>query len=602
MENKYRYRKEKQKIPMNKLNLIKILFASIMCFLFLILPGIVDAQKPSQSLPSPKETIRQTQQEAALDDPLGRSTPQGTVLGFLKSVDKEDYERAIEYLDTKQPSKRAQQLAEELQDILNRGFSGYIPKLSHKPEGDLEDGLKSNRERIGSVKTSTGSYDIILERIQRNTDPPVWLFSSETLRQVPDIHREFQRDHLERYVPNYLKDTKLFHYPIWRWIAIAILVLFAWFFTWIIIVGYRFVYRLIFKGQRRKDIKQFKGPIRILSLALGFYIVSLMSHSLLAGLFFSRVSETLAIIGITWVCLYFVDPVIDRMMKRKHLSRSSGKIALARLSSKIIKVTIIVIGAIIIFYMANLNLTAVITGLGVGGIAVAFAAQKTLENLFGGVMIISDQPIRVGDFCKVGEFQGTVEDIGLRSTQLRTINRTVVSIPNGQLATMSLENYTVRDKYLFRHKVQLRYETSSDQLRFVIAHIKRILFEHPKIETATARTRFIGFRDSALELDVFAYVLEDEYENYLAVQEDLLLRFIDVVEKSGTTFAFPSQTTYFTRDSGLDRKKSDEVKEMVDSWRKQGQLPFPDFAPEDVAEFENKLEYPEPGSVTRKKQ
>lgn len=583
-------------------NLKKMLVTLAMCIALSMLSMIVYAQKPSVSSPLVNETAKPAQHEIALDDPLGRSTPQGTVLGFLKSVDKEDYERAIEYLDTKQPSKRAQQLAEELQDVLNRGFSGYIPKLSHKPEGDLEDGLKSNRDRIGTIKTSTGSHDIVLERIQRNADPPVWLFSADTLRQVPDIHREFQRDHLERYIPRHLKDAKLFNYPVWRWIAIAMLILFAWIFTWIIIVSHRFIYHLIFGRQRKKDIKQFRGPIRILSLALGFYIVSLMSYSLLAGLFFSRVSETLAIIGITWFCLYFVDPAIDRVMRRKHLSKSSGKIALARLSSKVIKAILIIIGATFIFYMANLNLTAVITGLGVGGIAVAFAAQKTLENLFGGVMIISDQPIRVGDFCKAGEFQGTVEDIGLRSTRFRTLGRTVVSIPNGQLATMSLENYTVRDKYLFRHKIQLRYETSADQLRYVIAQIKKLLIEHPKVETVTVRSRFIGFRDSALELDVFAYVLEAEYEDFLAVQEDLLLRFIDVVEKSGTTFAFPSQTTYFTRDSGLDRIKSDDVKEMVDSWRKEGKLPFPDFAPEDVAEFENKLEYPEPGSTTRKKQ
>jgi MscS family membrane protein len=289
-------------------------------------------------------------------------------------------------------------------------------------------------------------------------------------------------------------------------------------------------------------------------------------------------------------------------MKRRQLPKSSGKIALARLLNKTIKAIIIIIGATFIFYMANLNLTAVITGLGVGGIAIAFAAQKTLENLFGGVMIISDQPIRVGDFCRAGEFQGIVEDIGLRSTKLRTLNRTVVSVPNGQLAMMSLENFTVRDKILFRHKFQLRYETSADQLRFVIAGIRRMLYEHPKVETVTARVRFIGFRDSAVELEVFAYVLETEYECFLAVQEDLLLRSMDIVEKSGTTFAFPSQTTYFARDVGLDTEKSKDAMKKVSTWREQGELPFPDFMPEDISKLENKLEYPEPGSIFRKKQ
>jgi MscS family membrane protein len=582
---------------------IKKILATLAIFIALsISSGSAYGQKPSSSTPPSKEMIWPTQPEIALDDPLGRSTPQGTVLGFMRALEREDYLRAVEYLDTKQPPKRAQQLAEELQLILNRGFSWQVSKLSNKAEGDLEDGLKANREKIGVAKTSTGNYDIILERVQRGADPPVWLFSSETLRQLPEIHRDFQRDRIEDYVPNFLRDIKLFHYPIWRWIAIVMLVLFALLLTWVIIRGHRFIYRRFSKRQRKQDIKRLKGPLAVLSLSLSCYIASLLSYSLLTSLFFTRVSETLAIIGLTWLCLFIIDPLTERIWKSKELNGSSGKIALARLLSKTIKMVIVIIGAAFIFYLAGLNPTAVLTGLGVGGIAVAFAAQKTLENLFGGVMIISDQPIRVGDYCRAGDFQGTVEDIGLRSTRLRTLGRTVVSVPNGQLATMSLENFTERDKILFRHKLQLRYETSADQLRFVIGEIRRMLYEHPRVETVTARVRFTGFQDSALELDVFAYVLETDYTEFLAIQEDILLRLMDVVEKSGTTFAFPSQTTYFTRDNGLDKKKSEEARETVRAWRKQGALPFPDFMPDDVAEFENKLEYPEPESVFRKKQ
>jgi MscS family membrane protein len=262
---------------------------------------------------------------------------------------------------------------------------------------------------------------------------------------------------------------------------------------------------------------------------------------------------------------------------------------------------VIITGAIFIFYVAGINLTAVATGLGIGGIAVAFAAQKTLENLFGGVMLIWDQPVRVGDFCRAGDYQGTVEDIGLRSTRLRTLSRTVVSIPNGQLATMSLENYNMRDKNLFRHNIQLRYETSSDQLQFLIAGIRRLLYEHPKVETSGARVRFTGFKNSGLELEIFAYILEAEHPVFLAIQEDLLLRFMNLVEQSGTSFSFPSQTTYIARDVGLNKEKTGKAVEKVDTWRKQGVLPFPDYTPDDIAEFENKLVYPESGSVFHKK-
>lgn len=571
-----------------------------------LLSESLHAQQSSGSMPS-KEVARPIQQEVALDDPFGRSTPQGTIRGFIKSVDKEDYERAVEYLDTKQPPKRAQHLASELEAILNRGLSGYLLKLSNKPEGDLEDGLKPNRERIGVAKTSNGTYDITLERVQRGSDPPVWLFSSETLRQVPEIYRDLEYDRVDQYIPKFLRDLKLFKYPAWRWIGLMLVLVplsffFAWFVTWVLIICLRLIFRRFAETQRKQRIRRMKGPIRVLSLSLGFYITSILSYSLLSRLFFNRVAETLAVIGFTWLCLCLIDPILDRLWKHRALTPSSGKIAITRLLNKAAKALVIIVGAAFIFYMAGINLTAVLTGLGVGGIAVAFAAQKTLENLFGGVMIISDQPIRVGDFCRVGEYRGTVEDIGIRSTRLRTLGRTVVSVPNGQLATMSLENFTLRDKILFHHKILLCYETTADQLRFIIAEIRKMLYEHPMVETLDARVRLTGFKDSALEIEIYAYILETGYEAFLAIQEDLLLRLMGLIEESGTAFAFPSQTTYFARDGGLDTTKSKEVMEKVSAWREQGELPFPDFLPEDIAKFENKLEYPEAGSVFRKKQ
>jgi MscS family membrane protein len=176
-------------------------------------------------------------------------------------------------------------------------------------------------------------------------------------------------------------------------------------------------------------------------------------------------------------------------------------------------------------------------------------------------------PIRVGDYCRAGDYQGIVEDIGLRSTRIRTPGRTVVSVPNGQLATMSLENFTLRDKIWFHHKVNLRYETSADQLRQIIAGLRKMLLEHPRVETETARVRLTGLRDSSIEIDLFAYVLETGWEIYLEVQENLLLHIVELVEASGTAFAFPAQTIYAARNPGFDpsaletvrrRKKKDE--------------------------------------------
>jgi len=192
-----------------------------------------------------------------------------------------------------------------------------------------------------------------------------------------------------------------------------------------------------------------------------------------------------------------------------------------------------------------------------------------------------------------------VEDIGLRSTRLRTLERTIVSIPNGQLATMSLENFTLRDRIRFRHVIGLRYETAADQLRYVLVEIRRLLYKHSKVDSRDARVRFVGFGTSSLNIEVLAYIFSTDYSVFLGIQEDLLLQIIDIIEASGTSVAFPSQTTYMVRDSGLDDDRSRESIEKIQRWRERSDLPFPDFPSEQIAEFSGTIQYPPAGSAVK---
>jgi MscS family membrane protein len=349
-----------------------------------------------------------------------------------------------------------------------------------------------------------------------------------------------------------------------------------------------------------QHVARLAGPIRILIFALAIWIISYLSRSVLTSVFWTYVALTLTVIGATWLCVR----VIDGVFKLKQLQLvvlSSDKVSMVQLGRKLSKIMVVIVGILVIFYIAGINIGAVLAGLGIGGIAVAFAAQKTLENLFGGFMIISDQPIRVGDFCRAGDHLGTVENIGLRSTRIRTLKRTVVSVPNGLLAAMSLENFAMRDKIWFHHTLHLRYETTADQLRYILVEARKMLYEHSKVETPSARVRFTGFGNASLNLEVFAYVLETEYEAYLSIQEDLLLRIMDIIEASGSGLAFPSQTTYLAGDAGLDVAKSRKAIETVRQWREQRNLPFPDFPAETISEMENKIEYPPPDSALRDK-
>ena len=208
---------------------------------------------------------------------------------------------------------------------------------------------------------------------------------------------------------------------------------------------------------------------------------------------------------------------------------------------------LLVICILAVLSILGFNLTTVLAGLGIGGIAIAFAAQKTLENLFGGISVLADEVIRVGDYCRFGDRTGTVEDISLRSTRVRTDARTELSIPNGTLATMNIENFTRRDKILFNPVLAIRYETTADQFRYLLAEIRRLLYAHPKVESESASIRFANFDPSALRLEISAYVLTRDSNEFAAVREDLLLRISDIVGRSGTSFAFPPRRCTLAR-------------------------------------------------------
>jgi MscS family membrane protein len=399
-------------------------------------------------------------------------------------------------------------------------------------------------------------------------------------------------------------NTWLLWFPLWKWFLILLLIPLS--FGLSILVTRLFSILLLFSLRRIANVRvdqhvaRLTGPIRILVFALAIWFISLLSRSVIMSVFWAYVASTLTVLGATWLCLRVIDGVF-KLKQRQFIVTSSDKVSMVQLGRKLSKIMVVIAGTLVIFYIAGINIGAVLTGLGIGGIAVAFAAQKTLENLFGGIMIISDQPIRVGDFCRAGDHLGTVENVGLRSTRIRTLKRTVVSVPNGQLAAISLENFAMRDKIWFHHTLHLRYETTTDQLRYILAEIRKMLYEHSKIETVSARVRFTGFGSASLNLEVFAYVLETEYEVYLSIQEDLLLRIMDIIEASGSGLAFPSQTTYLAGDVGLDVAKSRNAIETVRQWREQGKLPFPDFPAETISEMENKIEYPPPDSASRDK-
>jgi len=570
---------------------------------FLLLIGLLAAQPAfAQALPAnapPPAAPAQPPEQ----DPLGRSTPYGTVTGFIRATKAEDYAQAVQYLDTKQRGAAAETLARQLHIVVDRGMVADIDRLSRKREGELQAGLPAGQNQVGTVDTRTGKLAIVVKRVERRDQGPIWLFSSETLAQVPAAAAEFAGLHVEAYVPRVLKDVKIFSMPLYRLIivilALALALGLGSLVTRALVPLLRPVLRRLTGEEDDRTLVSLKAPIRLVLVAAALHLGSRLATSLAMRQFWTRVAVTVGIVGLAWLAIQFTDIVAELGARSFRRRRTLGKVAMWNLVRRLFRSAVVIVAALVVLHRAGADLSAILTGLGIGGIGIALAAQKTLENLFGGIMIVTDEPVRVGDFCRVGDLMGTVEDIGLRSTRIRTLSRTVVAVPNGQLSLMNIENYSLRDKFWFRHLIGVRYETTADQLRYVLAGIRTMLYTHPKVERDGARIRFVGFGGSSLDLEIFAYVTATEMPDFLAIQEDLLLRIMDIIAEAGSGIAFPSQTTYLAKDTPLDVQKKEGAVSRVQRWRERGELPFPDFRPDQVDPLRDRIEYPPPESALR---
>nr|WP_232372511.1 mechanosensitive ion channel family protein [Acuticoccus mangrovi] len=204
-------------------------------------------------------------------------------------------------------------------------------------------------------------------------------------------------------------------------------------------------------------------------------------------------------------------------------------------------------------------LYGVIAGLGVGGLAIALAVRPTLENFIGGIILYADRPVKVGDFCKFGDMLGTVEMIGLRSTKIRALDRTQVTVQNADFAQMSITNYTRRDSNLMQSTIGLRYETTPEQLSAIIEALAAMLRADERVDDKTVRVCFRGFGNYALNVEIWAYVRSADWGQFLKIQEDLFLKVMRIVAEEGSAFAIPAQTTYLGTDQPPGRPVGAQV-------------------------------------------
>ena len=198
----------------------------------------------------------------------------------------------------------------------------------------------------------------------------------------------------------------------------------------------------------------------------------------------------------------------------------------------------------------GVNLTATLAGLGIGGIALAFAAQKSLENIFGGLALLADKPANIGDMCRLGGQQGEIEDITLWGTRIRTLERTVLSIPNGAVMTGQIENLTRRDKFWFHPVVGLAYATTAAQMRQILEGVRQLLVADPRVETEGSGPGSSGSASPPSTSRSSRTCGPRPRQSSCRSRRTLLLRILELVEAAGTSVAFPSRTLYLHQEKG----------------------------------------------------
>jgi MscS family membrane protein len=475
-------------------------------------------------------------------DPLGRSTPYGCVFGFLQAVNSNNLPKAVQYLDTKLPEAKAEELAVQLKAVLDAGLLSGINGLSRDPLGDLSDDLRAGRERVGVAQIPNGKLDIFLDRVERPPAPAIWLFSAETLAQIPNIHAHLETRDYSKYFPATFSRVFL-GLPLWRWLSILITITVVFFLSSILTRLLFIVFRALLHKKHvlseKEILAELKLPVRVLLVALAIWLVQPYTLSLLARSYWTATARLLGTVGLAWFVVRLVDIAGNIATRRSVAAGTREKIAIITLGRRLFKIFAIFVVLLFMLKSAGINVSAMLAGLGIGGIALALAAQKTLEDLFGGISIILRDSVRVGDYCRVADQTGVIEDIGLSSTRLRTPDRTVVSIPNSKIAQINSENFALRDKFWFHHFLLLRYEATGEQAGDIVAKVRALLEGSSEVQVETMRVNVVGLVNSCIHIEVYAYLLTSTYELFLVQQQKLLLGVVGVVEESGTALAVP---------------------------------------------------------------
>jgi MscS family membrane protein len=572
-------------------------------------PKVSDLVRGGEEGPVVEEAAAKPVEKAApapkpgpLDD-FDRGVPRTSVEGFLEAAKKGEWKRAAEYLDVRRLPRgfarsEGPELARQLSFVLDRFLWIYPETLSTEPEGHADDGLPDYQDFVGRIEAPEEQVDVLLQRVPRSDGVSVWKFATSTLVEIPALFEEYGARRLGHRLVDLLPQGRLLGLPLSEWVAVLLVILGTLGVAWVAVAILGVLLRLTRSRRILALESRLRGPLRLLLFCLaGRATIGLLGPTV--GLRAILEAQTLLVIGSAWLAMRVGEDLLERWAERLRARGEGAAQMLGRPTRNFVRAVIVLVALVVWLDQLGVRVATLIAGLGIGGLAVALSAQRPIEDLIGALTIYSTQIVRVGDFCRFGANMGTVEEIGLRATRVRTLDDSIVSVPNGEFSKLHVEDLGRRKKIWYHPRIRLRYETTPDQLRCILVEIRRILYSHPRVLPDPARVRFAGFGDWSLDVDVFAYIDTTDYGEYLEIAEDLGLRIMDAVGQAGSSFAFPSQTAYVEAGRGLDEEGARAAEARVGEWRERHELHLPAFPASVIADLKGTLPYPPEGSPAK---
>lgn len=518
-------------------------------------------------------------------DAVHRQNPRIALEGFLAAGRNGDFDQAAHYLDLSHvPPDRQQaegrRLARRLMLIMLRQVWVEPSLVSSEELGTPQQGVQVNQQRIAEIKVKGHEFPFLMHCQFVQKLGTVWTFAPQTVGQIDYLYGALGNGWLGDHLPAVFFSVQFAGLQLWQWLSLLLILAGGWAFGWVLNAIILWIAKAAAARTRvRWDdelVRALDGP---LGLIIWAFLVSLGAP--LVGLTPTARQITsigwsmLGLAGLGWLCFRAVDSFANAVRRLVGEKNPVG-VGFLPIISRFAKAMVAVFILIAVLAVMGVEVMGLLAGLGIGGVAVAFAAQKTIENLFGAVSIAGDRPFAVGDYVTIDEVSGTVEDIGMRSVRIRTMPRTLVTIPNAMVMATKITNFQVRDRIIYNPTLTIAYGATSEQLAYIVDEIKRMLLADGRVHPEVQRVRFKGFSPSSLDIEVLCWISTTDQYAYTAIAEELNFGLMGIVERSGASFAFPTQQVYLTHAGAPDPERAAAIREEVKKRREDGTLTLPE--------------------------